>query len=73
MKVALASLLFLIAAVLLGYLIVGWGSTIQVQGLEAALTDQTTQPSLPATLSCSVLGIGLLIAGLSLLRGGNKE
>jgi len=73
MRIALATLFILIAAVLLGYLIIGWGLTIQSQGLEAALTDQTTQPTLVATVACSVLGSGLLIVGLTLLRGSGKE
>jgi hypothetical protein len=73
MRTALASVAILIAVGLFAYLVIGWGATIQSQGLEAALTDQTTQPSLPATVGCSIIGIGLLFAGLLLLRGRDNE
>ncbi|MBA3485468.1 MAG: hypothetical protein H0T51_27040 [Pirellulales bacterium] len=73
MRTALAGVAILIAIGLFAYLVIGWGAAIQTQGLEAAFTDQTTQPSLPATVGGSILGIGLLFVGLSLLRGRDKE
>jgi hypothetical protein len=56
MKTALACLALLLALGLYGFLIVGWGAVIAEQGFEAAITDLTTQPSLPVTAACLVLG-----------------
>jgi hypothetical protein len=67
MRAAFACLALLIAFALLGYLAIGWGAVIWQQGFEAAITDRTTQPSLPATVACAVLGAVFLGAGISLL------
>jgi hypothetical protein len=65
MKTAIASLAILLAVGIFGYLIIGWGSTIQAQGFEAAISDQTTQPSLPVTVGGLVLGIALLLVAVA--------
>jgi hypothetical protein len=67
MRTALACLALLLALGLYGFLIVGWGAVIAEQGFEAAITDLTTQPSLPVTAACLVLGTASLGVGLSLL------
>jgi hypothetical protein len=65
MKTAIVSRAILLAVGILGYLVIGWGTTIQAQGLEAAISDQTTQPSLPVTVGGLVLGIALLLTAVS--------
>ncbi|HEX6964132.1 MAG TPA: hypothetical protein VF175_19850 [Lacipirellula sp.] len=73
MRTALAVICFLIAAAMLGYLAVGWGTTLWAQGLTASLTDQTTQPSFPTTVGGLVGGIVALVVGLSALAGRTRK
>jgi len=67
MRIVFACLALLIACALLGYLALGWGAVISQQGFEAAITDRSTQPSLPATVAGLVLGAVFLCTGISLL------
>jgi hypothetical protein len=67
MRTALACLALLLAFGLYGYLAIGWGAVIAEQGFVAAITDQTTQPSLRATVASLLLGTLFLGVGVSLL------
>lgn len=73
MRTALALILISIAFCLFGCLAVGWGQVILQQGLESALTDQTSQPPLLVTAGCLVAGALLLIVGLGLAFNRNGE
>jgi hypothetical protein len=73
MRIAIAIVAILIALGLLGYLVVGWGTTIQTQGIEAALSEQTTQPPFLVTAVGSVFGGVLLLVGLWLLRDRDQR
>ena len=73
MRMVLGVVCLLSAAAVLGYLAIGWGTTIWAQGLTASLTDQTTQPSFPVTVGGLVVGLAALIAGLCALAGRERE
>jgi hypothetical protein len=73
MKTTLACICLLMACAVLGYLAVGWGRTIWEQGFAAAISDQTTQPSLVATVGGGALGFMLVGVGCSLLRQRSHE
>lgn len=72
MRTSLACLAVLLAVGLYGYVAIGWGSTIWEQGFEAAISDLTTQPSLPVTVGCLVLGTVFLSISITLLDDSKR-
>jgi hypothetical protein len=72
MRTVLGIVCLLIAAAALGYLAVGWGTTIWAQGLTASLTDQTTQPTFPATVGGLATATISLLAGIALLKARER-
>jgi hypothetical protein len=73
MRTVLAVISFLVAAAVLGYLAVVWGTTIWAQGLVASLTDQTTQPTFPVTVGGLMVGVAALAIGLSVVKGPARK
>lgn len=73
MRTTASVLCITIALCLWSYLALGWGPVILQQGYEAAITEQSTQPSLLVTAACALVSLFLIVVGVSLAftRKGN--
>lgn len=66
MRTVFAILAISIALCLWLYLAVSWGPVILQQGLEAALTEQSSQPPFLVTATCLLVGAVSSLVGISL-------
>ncbi len=73
MRTTSSILCFALACGLWSYLALGWGPVIGEQGMEAAITEQSTQPPFLVTAVCLFVSLCLLVVGVCLAFSRKDE